>query len=103
MITTGLATLLEKTLRSAAAFGVLLLPAIGFGQTILFTEDFENTNLAARAGMTTSIRLSRQSSIFQAVLDRWSTVGRLAAHNPPLAERCGEHFRPPRHCTSATG
>jgi hypothetical protein len=45
---TGLAALLVKTLRSAAAFGVLLLPVIGLGQTILFTEDFENTNLAAK-------------------------------------------------------
>ena len=45
---TGLAALLVKTLRSAAAFGVLLLPVIGFGQTILFTENFENSNLASR-------------------------------------------------------
>ena len=27
---------------------VLLLPSLGLGQTILFTEDFENTNLAAK-------------------------------------------------------
>jgi hypothetical protein len=37
-----------SALLSAAVFGLLLSPTIGFGQTILFTEDFENTNLAAR-------------------------------------------------------
>jgi len=31
-----------------AILGLFLLPAISSGQTILFTEDFENTNLAAK-------------------------------------------------------
>jgi hypothetical protein len=37
-----------SALRGATILGLLLLPVVGFGQTILFTEDFENTNLAAR-------------------------------------------------------
>ena len=35
-------------MRWAVAFGLLLSPTVGIAQTILFTEDFENTNLAAK-------------------------------------------------------
>jgi hypothetical protein len=48
MITTRRAALPVSALRRATVFGLLLLPTLGFGQTILFTEDFENTNLAAK-------------------------------------------------------
>jgi hypothetical protein len=63
MRTASLAALL-KTLRSAAAFGVLLLPVIGFGQTILFTENFENANLASRGWYdNTTVSLSTTEHI----------------------------------------
>src|SRR4051794_36411635 len=48
MIKTRLAASLIERMRDITAAVLLLLPIIGFGQTILFTEDFENTNLAAR-------------------------------------------------------
>src|SRR3954469_20716107 len=48
MITIRLAALLVKTMRRLTAAVLLLLPISALGQTILFTEDFENTNLATR-------------------------------------------------------
>ena len=43
MVTTAFTALCRT-----AIFGLLLLPTIGFGQTVLFSEDFENANLASR-------------------------------------------------------
>jgi hypothetical protein len=37
-----------RTKNWAAILSLLLLPAISSGQTVLFTEDFESTNLAAK-------------------------------------------------------
>jgi len=84
------------------------LPAISSGQTILFTEDFENTNLAAKGGMTTRIRLFRQSNIFLAAVGHWNFAGYRVQRTPragvePRVVQYGDYLPQLQRCMSVTG